>query len=98
MFTSPPLRGLDITAAAGSLPCRRGLGPVALWTGTPIDCDNRPAASCRGAAKRHTLCMPTTNDTRTAFLDYFARHDHAIVPSGPLVPRNDPTLLFTNAG
>jgi alanyl-tRNA synthetase len=42
--------------------------------------------------------MPTTNDIRTAFLDYFARHDHEIVPSGPLVPRNDPTLLFTNAG
>jgi alanyl-tRNA synthetase len=42
--------------------------------------------------------MQTTNDIRTAFLDYFARHDHAIVPSGPLVPRNDPTLLFTSAG
>ncbi len=42
--------------------------------------------------------MPTTNDTRTAFLDYFARHDHAILPSSPLVPRNDPSLLFTNAG
>jgi alanyl-tRNA synthetase len=42
--------------------------------------------------------MPTTNDIRTAFLDYFARHDHTVVPSGPLVPRNDPTLLFTNAG
>jgi alanyl-tRNA synthetase len=42
--------------------------------------------------------MQTTNDIRTAFLDYFARHDHEIVPSSPLVPRNDPTLLFTNAG
>jgi alanyl-tRNA synthetase len=42
--------------------------------------------------------MPTTNDIRTAFLDFFARHDHTIVPSSPLVPRNDPTLLFTNAG
>jgi alanyl-tRNA synthetase len=42
--------------------------------------------------------MPTTNDIRTAFLDYFSRHDHEIVPSSPLVPRNDPTLLFTNAG
>src|SRR4030081_1777857 len=42
--------------------------------------------------------MQTTNDIRAAFLDYFARHDHAIVPSSPLVPRNDPTLLFTNAG
>ncbi len=42
--------------------------------------------------------MQTANDIRTAFLDYFARHGHEIVPSSPLVPRNDPTLLFTNAG
>ncbi|HEY1798465.1 MAG TPA: alanine--tRNA ligase [Stellaceae bacterium] len=42
--------------------------------------------------------MQTTNDIRAAFLDYFAEHDHEIVPSSPLVPRNDPTLLFTNAG
>jgi alanyl-tRNA synthetase len=46
----------------------------------------------------HNRLMPTTNDIRAAFLDYFARHDHAVVPSSPLVPRNDPTLLFTNAG
>ncbi|HEX4110961.1 MAG TPA: alanine--tRNA ligase [Stellaceae bacterium] len=39
-----------------------------------------------------------TNDIRAAFLDYFARHGHEVVPSSPLVPRNDPTLLFTNAG
>ncbi|MCH7796173.1 MAG: alanine--tRNA ligase, partial [Proteobacteria bacterium] len=32
------------------------------------------------------------------FLDYFAKHGHEIVASGPLVPHNDPTLLFTNAG
>ncbi len=42
--------------------------------------------------------MPTTNEIRSAFLDYFARNGHEIVPSSPLVPRNDPTLLFTNAG
>ncbi len=42
--------------------------------------------------------MQTTNDIRTAFLDYFAANGHEIVPSSPLVPRNDPTLLFTNAG
>ncbi|HZP09453.1 alanine--tRNA ligase [Methyloceanibacter sp.] len=39
-----------------------------------------------------------TNDIRAAFLDYFARNDHEVVPSAPLVPRNDPTLMFTNAG
>src|SRR4051812_17701590 len=42
--------------------------------------------------------MQTTNDIRAAFLDYFARHGHTPVASSPLVPRNDPTLLFTNAG
>ncbi len=35
---------------------------------------------------------------RQAFLDYFKEHDHAVVPSSSLVPGNDPTLLFTNAG
>ena len=42
--------------------------------------------------------MQTTNDIRAAFLEFFGRHGHEIVASGPLVPRNDPTLLFTNAG
>jgi alanyl-tRNA synthetase len=42
--------------------------------------------------------MQTTNDIRSAFLHYFARNGHEIVPSSSLVPRNDPTLLFTNAG
>jgi alanyl-tRNA synthetase len=42
--------------------------------------------------------MQTANDIRSTFLDYFARHGHAKVASSPLVPHNDPTLLFTNAG
>ncbi|MBX6321807.1 MAG: alanine--tRNA ligase [Rhodospirillaceae bacterium] len=42
--------------------------------------------------------MLTANEIRSAFLSYFERHGHTIVPSSPLVPRNDPTLLFTNAG
>jgi len=42
--------------------------------------------------------MQTVNDIRTAFLDFFAMQGHEIVASSPLVPRNDPTLLFTNAG
>src|SRR5580700_5674715 len=56
------------------------------------------AASCTAARKTQNRPMTSTNDIRSAFLDYFARHDHEIVPSSPLVPRNDPTLLFTNAG
>ena len=42
--------------------------------------------------------MTSANDIRKAFLDYFARHGHEPVASSPLVPRNDPTLMFTNAG
>ncbi len=42
--------------------------------------------------------MPSLNDIRSTFLDYFARNGHAVVPSSPLVPRNDPTLMFTAAG
>ena len=42
--------------------------------------------------------MTSTNEIRSQFLDFFRRHDHEVVPSSPLVPRNDPTLLFTNAG
>ncbi|MEJ2622762.1 MAG: alanine--tRNA ligase [Candidatus Thiodiazotropha sp.] len=42
--------------------------------------------------------MKTSADIRRAFLDYFAQHQHEVVPSSPLVPQNDPTLLFTNAG
>src|SRR6266487_3461975 len=50
------------------------------------------------AAEGQNLSMQTANDIRAAFLDYFARNGHEVVPSSPLVPRNDPTLLFTNAG
>ncbi|MFO7302479.1 MAG: alanine--tRNA ligase [Acidobacteriota bacterium] len=40
----------------------------------------------------------TAHEIRRSFLDYFARHGHRIVPSSSLVPADDPTLLFTNAG
>ena len=42
--------------------------------------------------------MTGVNEIRSAFLGYLAREGHEIVPSSPLVPRNDPTLMFTNAG
>ncbi|OWU84886.1 alanyl-tRNA synthetase [Oceanicola sp. 22II-s10i] len=42
--------------------------------------------------------MQTLNDIRSTFLNYFAKQGHTIVPSSPLVPRNDPTLMFTNSG
>jgi len=42
--------------------------------------------------------MSGVNDIRSAFVRYFEKHAHEHVPSSPLVPRNDPTLMFTNAG
>jgi len=42
--------------------------------------------------------MVSTNDIRATFLSYFARNGHQVVPSASLVPKNDPTLLFTTAG
>ena len=42
--------------------------------------------------------MTSTNEIRRSFLDYFGRNGHAPTPSAPLVPYNDPTLMFVNAG
>ena len=42
--------------------------------------------------------MASLNDIRSTFLDFFGRNDHQIVASSPLVPRNDPTLMFVNSG
>ncbi|RWC42755.1 alanine--tRNA ligase [Mesorhizobium sp.] len=42
--------------------------------------------------------MSGVNEIRSAFLDYFRKEGHEVVASSPLVPRNDPTLMFTNAG
>jgi alanyl-tRNA synthetase len=42
--------------------------------------------------------MLLTNQIRTSFLDFFKKNNHEILPSSPLVPQNDPTLMFTNAG
>jgi len=42
--------------------------------------------------------MASVNEVRSAFLDYFGKNDHKVIQSSPLVPQNDPTLMFTNAG
>ncbi|MBV9512074.1 MAG: hypothetical protein JO303_17505, partial [Caulobacteraceae bacterium] len=42
--------------------------------------------------------MSSLNEIRSAFLSYFSGRDHALIPSAPLVPQSDPTLLFVNAG
>jgi alanyl-tRNA synthetase len=66
----------------------------------PMPPDDRAAPA--GAQTAEMPMKPsdsrTLNDIRRHFLDFFARNGHEIVDSGPLVPRNDPTLLFTSAG
>ena len=42
--------------------------------------------------------MSSVNDIRATFLDYFGKNGHEIVASSPLVPQNDPTLMFANSG
>src|SRR5213082_3692466 len=42
--------------------------------------------------------MNGVSDIRSAFLDFFKKNEHEVVPSSPLVPQNDPTLMFTHAG
>src|SRR5947209_911757 len=67
-------------------------------------CDLAPAgpvATVRLAAVQQRIyigTMTSTNDIRRGFLDYFEKNGHARVASAPLVPQNDPTLMFVNAG
>ena len=42
--------------------------------------------------------MTNLNEIRTEFLDFFEKNDHTVVPSSPVIPQNDPTLMFVNAG
>lgn len=49
-------------------------------------------------SSKTTGSMHSTNEIRKTFLDFFAANGHEVVPSAPLVPINDPTLMFTNAG
>jgi len=62
----------------------------------------RPPRAAKGesaSVAHHAGAVPSrTNDIRAAFLDFFAKNDHLVLPSAPLVPRHDPTLMFTNAG
>jgi len=67
-----------------------------LWTPAPgLD---KPARTQGKAAPDKETQMPTLNDIRSTFLTFFETNDHEIVDSSPLVPRNDPTLMFTNSG
>src|SRR5262245_66567706 len=56
------------------------------------------AGVCDHEQSKVVLAMSGVNEIRLSFLDYFAGNGHEVVPSSPLVPRNDPTLMFANAG
>ncbi|MCB1698938.1 MAG: hypothetical protein KDI34_22165, partial [Halioglobus sp.] len=55
-------------------------------------------ASKRADAGAGPEAPSRANELRSAFLGFFADADHVVEPSAPLVPRHDPTLMFTNAG
>ena len=61
--------------------------------------NGRASGDAGEAPVKHTRpASSQVNDIRASFLDFFARNDHAVLPSSPLVPRHDPTLMFTNSG
>ena len=65
--------------------------PVGAFCGRALEALGRIRA-------RGSVFMSGVNEIRSNFLDFFARNGHEVVPSSSLVPRNDPTLMFTNAG
>src|SRR5499426_1691224 len=63
---------------------------------------NSSPSTCVGVScdTRRTIMTQTMtgNELRQSFLEFFAERGHAVIPSAPLVPENDPTVLFTTAG
>src|SRR5262249_42086733 len=62
------------------------------------DATARTEHAASSSVSHTSLGHASTSDIRAAFLDFFAKNEHEVVPSSPLVPRHDPTLMFTNAG
>ena len=71
-------------------------GPKAAATTAPVACPSRTNLSSFEIAIKAP--MASVSEIRSTFLNFFKENDHEVVASSPLVPRNDPTLMFTNAG
>ena len=71
---------------------------------TPMNAAKSGASKANGKASKRAdagagpEAPSRANELRSAFLGFFADADHVVEPSAPLVPRHDPTLMFTNAG
>src|SRR5579864_1189267 len=73
---------------------------ASFWTGQtpPPKTRFERARALKNALLPQGSVMTGVNEIRSQFLEFFEREGHRIVPSSSLVPRNDPTLMFTNAG
>ena len=102
-----PVAGRALMVAAGAMaPARGAAAPCG--RGDATETYNRPfsrgppsrVSGRRPAHPQDPMSTPTSSvaDIRKTFLDFFASKGHTVVPSSPLVPGNDPTLMFTNSG
>ena len=68
----------------------------------PIDKNNKTDYLCKSNSRilttRYIIIMLTANEIRDSFVKFFESKGHQIVPSAPMVIKDDPTLMFTNAG
>ena len=79
----PPTESLRVAVEVPESAMESGFSPM--WTRPP-------------RARYKDCIMASVSDIRRTFLEYFRKNGHEVVASSPLVPRNDPTLMFTNAG
>ena len=86
--------------AAGATGAITKAGKKRMNDKTVTDSSNDAGASSPSATSVSSTSVNATsvNAIRAGFLDFFARNGHQVLPSSPLVPRHDPTLMFTNAG
>ena len=86
--------------AAGVAGATKKAGKKPMNDKTVTDSSNDASAASPGNNSVNSTSVNNTsvNAIRAGFLDFFARNGHQVLPSSPLVPRHDPTLMFTNAG